>query len=100
MVEPLIENRFLASRDGIEAELIRPEQRDRVHVSELVAELLQRCRPHAEALDCTTELGQIRELSRRNGCGDQLALWRRQPELPALTEALADRFCAPAGRLV
>jgi glutamate---cysteine ligase / carboxylate-amine ligase len=99
VVEPLIENRFLASRDGIEAELIRPDERDRVHVSELVAELLQRCRPHAEALHCTDELAQIRELSRRNGCSDQLAHWRRRPEFPALTEAIADSFCAPVGRL-
>jgi glutamate---cysteine ligase / carboxylate-amine ligase len=97
VVEPLIENRFLASRDGIEAELIRPEERDRIHVTRIVAELLERCRPHAEALGCTAELRQVRELSRRNGCSDQLALWRRFPEFQALTEALADRFCSSAG---
>jgi carboxylate-amine ligase len=94
-VEPLIENRFLASRDGIEAELIRTETRDRVHISSIVDELLERCRPHAEALGCVTELGYVRELSRRNGCSDQLALWRRSPEFPALVESLADSFRAP-----
>ena len=54
--EVLDENRFLAARDGMDAELIEPELGRRVPARELLADLVAVCRPHAEALGCAAEL--------------------------------------------
>jgi carboxylate-amine ligase len=90
--EVLDENRFLASRDGVEAHLIRPALGARIPVPNLVAELIGRCEPHAAALGCESELDRVRELSRRNGSINQLAVERRVGDLPHLIESLADEF--------
>jgi carboxylate-amine ligase len=90
--EVLDENRFLASRDGVEAHLIRPALSARIPVPSLVAELIRRCEPHAAALGCESELDRVRELSRRNGSINQLAVERRVGDLPHLIESLADEF--------
>jgi carboxylate-amine ligase len=90
--EVLEENRFLASRDGVEAHLIRPALGSRIPVPSLVAELIGRCEPHAAALGCESELDRVRELSRRNGSINQLAVERRVGDLPHLIESLADEF--------
>ena len=55
--EVLDENRFLAARDGINAQLLDP-QRDRcVPASGRLATLVDACWPHARALACERELG-------------------------------------------
>ena len=92
--EALVENRFLAARDGIEARLIEVELDRRVPAVELLADLVVACAPHARALDCEAELASIHELARRNGCTHQLAVARRVWELPRVLESLADEFCA------
>jgi carboxylate-amine ligase len=92
--EALVENRFLAARDGIEAALIEPELDRLVPVTELLADLLAACGAHARELGCEAELGLVTQLSRRNGCTHQLAIARRAGELPRVLEALADEFCA------
>jgi carboxylate-amine ligase len=66
------ENGFLAARDGMDARLIDPELRELVPVRQLVDVLLERCRPHAEALACSAELHEVGRLSERNG-----AEWQR-----------------------
>jgi len=48
--EILAENRFLAARDGMDAELLEPDTGRRRPARALLAELLDAVRPHAEAL--------------------------------------------------
>jgi carboxylate-amine ligase len=92
--EALVENRFLAARDGIEARLIEVELDRRVPAVDLLADLIVACIPHAQALGCQAELATIHELARRNGCTHQLAAQRRLTELPRVLEGLADEFCS------
>jgi glutamate---cysteine ligase / carboxylate-amine ligase len=90
--EVLVENRFLAARDGVEASLICPVREARIPVRDLVGELLAACAPHARDLGCTDELGGIEELLREPGAGHQLATARRPDRLPGLVETLAAEF--------
>lgn len=60
--EVLAENRFLAARDGVEADLIEPTLGIRRPLREQLAELLAAARPHALALGCTRELERIETL--------------------------------------
>jgi carboxylate-amine ligase len=92
--EALVENRFAAARDGIEASLIDTELNRMVPAGELLADLLCACAPHARELGCEAELGLVRDLSRRNGCSHQLAVARRDGDLPRVVENLAYEFCA------
>jgi carboxylate-amine ligase len=92
-LDPVIaENRFLAARDGIDAELIDPELEQRAAVGGLVKDLLAACRPHAQDLGCEAELELVRDLARSNGAGRQLEISRRVGALPELVEVLADDF--------
>jgi carboxylate-amine ligase len=54
--EVLDENRFLAARDGVEAELVDPLRGRAVGVLEIATELMHACGPHAVALSCGGEL--------------------------------------------
>ena len=61
--EVLDENRFLAARDGIHAQLLDP-QRDRcVPASGRLATLVDACWPHARALGCERELALLAHLA-------------------------------------
>lgn len=60
--EVLAENRFIAARDGAEAELIEPATARRVPVAEQLEELLAAARPHAQALGGLDELETVRML--------------------------------------
>jgi carboxylate-amine ligase len=90
--EVLVENRFLAARDGVEAALIDPVREQRVPVADLVDELLDACAPHARDLGCETELECVRDLVDEPGAGHQLALARRADRLPGLVADLAREF--------
>ena len=70
--EVLAENRFLAARDGMDAELIEPELGRRVPARELLADLVAVCRPHAEALGCAAELDAVIRLGERTGAQRQI----------------------------
>jgi len=92
-LDPVIaENRFLAARDGIDAELIDPELEQRAAVAGLVEDLVVACRPHAQDLGCEAELEAVRDLVRSNGATRQISLSRRVRALPGLVAALADDF--------
>jgi carboxylate-amine ligase len=65
--EVLAENRFLASRDGMRAELLDPEHDGRRPVREVLDELLAACAPHAAALDCEAELAAVPALAAEPG---------------------------------
>ncbi|HEX2706656.1 MAG TPA: carboxylate-amine ligase, partial [Solirubrobacterales bacterium] len=92
--EVLAENRFLAARDGMDAELIEPELGERVPARGLLDELLVECRPHAEELDCAKELETVATLADRTGARRQLELSRSLGSLPRLVAVLADEFLA------
>jgi glutamate---cysteine ligase / carboxylate-amine ligase len=57
--ELLAENRFLASRDGIEADLLDPDAGVRRPARAQLRALLDAARPHAQALGCATELERV-----------------------------------------
>jgi carboxylate-amine ligase len=90
--EVLAENRFLAARDGMEAELIEPELGRRVPARELLADLVTICGPHADALGCREELEKVMKLGERTGAQRQLDLARRLGSLPRVVAVLADDF--------
>ncbi len=60
--EVLAENRFLAARDGVAAELIDPVRAIRVPVTDLLADVLDAAAPHAAALGAGDELAAIAAL--------------------------------------
>jgi glutamate---cysteine ligase / carboxylate-amine ligase len=91
--EVLDENRFLAARDGMEAELIDPVAERRVPVREQFEPLLQALAPHAYELGCHAELQGIGSLAAQPGATAQLAAARRPRRLRGLVQCLADAFC-------
>ena len=94
--EVLSENRFLAARDGMEAELIEPELDRRVPARELLADLVAVCRPHAQDLGCEAELERVLELGERTGAQRQIDLARSLESLPRVVGFLANDFLASA----
>jgi carboxylate-amine ligase len=90
--EVLVENRFLAARDGVDAALIDPVREARVPISELVGELLEACAPHARELGCAAELASVEDLVRSPGAAHQLSLARGSDRLPGLVAELAREF--------
>jgi glutamate---cysteine ligase / carboxylate-amine ligase len=94
--EVLDENRFLAARDGMDAQLIEPDLKRRVPARNLLEELLEACAPHADVIGCSQELEGVQSLARVGGAASQRAVARELgDDLPRLTEALARAF--PAG---
>jgi carboxylate-amine ligase len=90
--EMLAENRFIASRDGIDARLIDPVAEARVPVAELLDRLMVAARPHADRLGCRDALESVPEVTRRTGTAEQLRLFRELGGLPGVVRALADEF--------
>ena len=94
--EVLSENRFLAARDGMDAELIEPELDRRVPARDLLADLVVICHPHAQDLGCEAELERVPELGRRTGAQRQIELARSLESLPRVVGVLASDFLARA----
>lgn len=93
--EALTENRFIAARDGIEAELIDSELGERVAVRKMLPDLLALCRPHAQELGCVAELETVLELLEGNsGAERQIERARSLSSLPRLVAAMAADFLA------
>jgi glutamate---cysteine ligase / carboxylate-amine ligase len=96
--EVLDENRFLAARDGVMAELIDPDRGRRVPVAKLAMELVDACEPHAQDLGCAAELGLVRTLVEESGATRQRKLAGEDDDQVGLVEALAEAFSpAPVG---
>jgi carboxylate-amine ligase len=92
--EVLVENRFLAARDGIAAELIDPVLQRRVPVAETAQALVEACRPYARELSCEAELAGVAELVRRPADLHQIELASRPEGLPGVVAELARGFLA------
>jgi carboxylate-amine ligase len=89
--EVIAENRFLAARDGVDAELIDPGARRRVPVRVLARELLAAARPHALELGGLPELEAVRDLLEAPPAERQRAR-ARSVGLPGLVETLSAEF--------
>jgi glutamate---cysteine ligase / carboxylate-amine ligase len=92
--EVLEENRFLAARDGMDADLIEPELGRRVAARELLADLVAVCRPHAAALECEGELDRVVALGERTGAQRQIEQAAALGSLPRLVGLMAADFVA------
>jgi carboxylate-amine ligase len=90
--EALVENRFIAVRDGMEAELIVPSRGRRVSAMVLVDRLVEACGPHARDLGCEAELECVHALANEPGAKHQLNLARGTGRLPGLVAQLAADF--------
>ncbi|MDP9227937.1 MAG: YbdK family carboxylate-amine ligase [Actinomycetota bacterium] len=97
-LEALEENRFLAARDGAHGCLIDVDADALVPVSELTAALVERCRPHADALGCGAELESVMGMLETQGADRQLDL-AEGLELPDVVETLARSFAEEVRRV-
>ena len=90
--EVLDENRFLAARDGVDADLVDPDAGTRVPVRVKLEEAVEACRPHARILGCEAELDHVAALSERPPAERQVLYARGPSRLPGLVRTLADMF--------
>ncbi|MDW5594813.1 YbdK family carboxylate-amine ligase [Conexibacter stalactiti] len=90
--EVLAENRFLALRDGMDADLIDPVAERLVPAREQLERLLDAARPHAEELGCRDELDEAARLAAEPGAARQRALAERARNLPEVVRGLAEAF--------
>jgi carboxylate-amine ligase len=90
--EALDENRFLAARDGMGAELIDVELERRVPAREVALRLVEACAPHAALLGCEAELDRVVTMAEQTGADRQLELARGPERLAGLVAALADSY--------
>jgi glutamate---cysteine ligase / carboxylate-amine ligase len=92
--EVLAENRFIAARDGMAAQLIDPGTERRRGAREWLDELLAACAPHAAELGCVAELESVRELAAHTGAVRQRSRAGRNaaPQLGRLMRALHSDF--------
>lgn len=95
--EVLDENRFLAARDGVDAELVDPVRGRAVPVVDVVGDLMVACAPHAARLGCAQELKRLAELLVRGGPERQRWLAQRDG-LVGLVADLAADFCGDVTR--
>jgi glutamate---cysteine ligase / carboxylate-amine ligase len=90
--EILDENRWLAARHGLGAELIDYESGDRTGVTELTESLLTRLMPHASELGCANELDGVRDLLRAgNGALRQQMVYEANHDLRELMAEIVAR---------
>ena len=98
--EALDENRFIAARDGMRAELIDVGRDRRRPAMDFLDELLDACAPHARELGCEADLARVRGIAEQPGHERQRGFAKVAPGEPAelgpLVEALAGEFTAPA----
>lgn len=90
--EVLAENRFLASRDGVRAELVDLGQGCRRSVTDLVEDLLPAVLPHAQDLGCAGQLDGVRALLEDDAADRARAVAGDPPDLARLCASLADRY--------
>jgi glutamate---cysteine ligase / carboxylate-amine ligase len=91
--ELLDENRFLAARDGMQAELIDPRTGAMRAARDWLADLLEGCADAAQCLGCVPALASAAQLAARTGDVRQRALAEGRT-LPELVAALSAEFVA------
>src|SRR5258708_36877508 len=90
--EVLAENRFIAARDGVGARLIDTTEESLRPVTELLTQLLEAARPHAEALGSGAELALVPALAASPGAARQRAYPADEAGLVRLVAGLAATF--------
>jgi carboxylate-amine ligase len=98
IAEVLAENRFLASRDGMSAWFIDGSRGPRRPAADALAEMLERCRPAADALGCTAELLGASALADEPGYVRQRLVAARDG-IPAVPAALTAEFAGVSARV-
>jgi glutamate---cysteine ligase / carboxylate-amine ligase len=91
--EVLAENRFLAARDGMRAQIIDAQTLRKRSIRGALAELLGRCEAIASNLGCADELAAASNLAADPGAARQRRLAARDGVV-ALPEWLGDEFAA------
>ena len=97
--EVLDENRFLAARDGIDAQLLDPRRDRCVPASGRLATLVDACWPHARALRCERELALLAHLAGDPGATRQRAIASEPGGLGGLLHSLQADFSPPRPQL-
>jgi carboxylate-amine ligase len=92
--EVLDENRFLAARDGMQAELVDPRTSSRIPVRELVDEMVEAASTHARRLGSADELDLVTRLA-DDPPAERQRRHAREAGLAGVAAALADGFCDP-----
>jgi glutamate---cysteine ligase / carboxylate-amine ligase len=92
-VEVIGENRFLAARDGMHADLIDFGSGQRISAVDHLERTLDACAVHAERLGCEHELAGARRLAECSGAARQRAL-ATGGSLPDVTAALAGVYAS------
>jgi carboxylate-amine ligase len=83
--EVLDENRWLAARHGLEAELVDHASSHRTGVRELTERLIKQLAPHAQELGCEQELTGVKDLLRAgNGAARQQMVYEANHDLREL----------------
>jgi carboxylate-amine ligase len=88
--EVLDENRFLAARDGVDAELVDPVRGRAVSLIDIVAGLMISCAPHARQLGCADELKLVADLLVEGGPARQRRLAQRDGLVGLVADLAAD----------
>jgi glutamate---cysteine ligase / carboxylate-amine ligase len=93
--EVLDENRFLATRDGVDARFVDPVYERRLSLRVQLQEILEACAPHAAALGCSSELAGVEAMADDGADARQRRLADTRGGLEGLVEALTDEFLLP-----
>lgn len=89
--EMLDENKWLAARYGLEAELVDLPSSSRVTAVDLGLRLVERLRPHAQELHCEREFEGVEDLIERGtGAQRQLAVWRANRDMRTLVRRIVE----------
>jgi glutamate---cysteine ligase / carboxylate-amine ligase len=90
--EVLAENRFIAARDGMRAQLIDTTHESLRPVADVLEDLLQATAPHAAELGCQDALEDVRRLAADPGAERQRRDAAGRDDLAGTVAALADQF--------
>jgi glutamate---cysteine ligase / carboxylate-amine ligase len=89
--EMLDENKWLAARHGLDAQLVDLPKKDRVPVPELTRRLMERLRPHAEQLGSEADFDCLEEiLDRGNGASRQEVVYEANHDLREVVREILD----------
>ncbi len=97
--EMLDENKWLAARHGLEAQLVDLPAKERVPVPELARRVIDRLHPHAEALGSADELDHLEDiLENGNGASRQTVVYEANHDLREVVREILDATVPkPAG---
>jgi glutamate---cysteine ligase / carboxylate-amine ligase len=90
--EVLAENRFIAARDGMRAQLIDTTHESLRPVADVLEDLLHAAAPHAAELGCEDALEDVRRLAADPGAERQRRDAAERDDLAETVAALADQF--------